>query len=486
MTRVARGWLVSGGLATAGVVALLALALGGGSAAPAATSAAPDFARDVAPVVRQTCLGCHRDGGIAPFAFRTERDLAGRAALIVAALDQRRMPPWPPSSRSPRYVGEEAHTLDARERAILVDWARAQFVRPGAARRGTPVGAPPTPVTAPRAGESRLELAMPTAYRPAGTNGSTDDYRCFLLDPKLVQDAFVTSARIVPGDAAIVHHVILYRIPQTSVAQATTLDRGSPGPGWKCFGGPGVGGGTSGNPRGFLDDAGWIAAWAPGFGADRFRAGTGVELPAGSRIVMQVHYNLLNGNSPDRSRAVLTTVPASTGPTPVQTMLVAAPVELSCRSGEKGPLCDRTAAVFDQIDRFGADAALVPSGLLLLCGKDAAHPVPSAVSTCERSFGRQVTIQGVGGHMHLLGRSIRVDLNPGTAHARLLLEIPSWSFHWQAVYQLAAPVEAGPDDVVRVTCRYDTSLRRGRPRYVLWGEGTTDEMCLGILQVTPR
>ena len=142
-------------------------------------------------------------------------------------------------------------------------------------------------------------------------------------------------------------------------------------------------------------------------------------------------------------------------------MLVAAPVELSCRSGEKGPLCDRTAAVFDQIDRFGADAALVPSGLLLLCGKDAAHPVPSAVSTCERSFGRQVTIQGVGGHMHLLGRSIRVDLNPGTAHARLLLDIPSWSFHWQAVYQLAAPVEAGPDDVVRVTCRYDTSLRRG-------------------------
>ena len=485
MTRVARGWLVPGGLATAGVVAVLALALGRGDAAPAATSAAPDFARDVAPILRETCLGCHRDGGIAPFAFQTERDLASRAALIVAALDQRRMPPWPPSARSPRYVGQAAHTLDARERATLVEWASAQLVRPGAARRGTPVGAAPTPATAPRAGESRLELAMPTSYRPSGTNGSTDDYRCFLLDPELAQDTFVTSARIVPGEAAIVHHVILYRIPETSAAQAAALDRATPGPGWTCFGGPGVGGGTS-NPRGFLDDAGWIAAWAPGFGAGRFRAGTGVELPSGSRIVMQVHYNLLNGIRPDRSRAVLTTVPASTGPTPVQTMLVAAPVELACRAGEKGPLCDRTAAVFDQVDRFGSGAALVPSGLLLLCGKDAAHPVPSAVSTCGRSFGRPVTIQGVGGHMHLLGRSIRVDLNPGTPQARLLLEIPSWSFHWQAVYQLAKPIEAGPGDVVRVTCRYDTSLRRGTPRYVLWGEGTTDEMCLGILQVTPR
>ena len=43
---------------------------------------------------------------------------------------------------------------------------------------------------------------------------------------------------------------------------------------------------------------------------------------------------------------------------------------------------------------------------------------------------------------------------------------------------------------MRVTCRYDASRRAGdataAPRYVLWGEGTTDEMCLGILQVTPR
>ena len=25
-----------------------------------------------------------------------------------------------------------------------------------------------------------------------------------------------------------------------------------------------------------------------------------------------------------------------------------------------------------------------------------------------------------------------------------------------------------------------------KPRYVLWGEGTTDEMCLGLLQVADR
>jgi hypothetical protein len=53
-------------------------------------------------------------------------------------------------------------------------------------------------------------------------------------------------------------------------------------------------------------------------------------------------------------------------------------------------------------------------------------------------------------------------------------------------------VEAKAGDVVRVTCRHDPSLRKlhaghgipKTPRYVLWGEGTTDEMCLGLLQVT--
>jgi len=475
--------LAAAGIAAA-VLAVITSALALGATSTDATpTATPDFARDVAPIVRETCAGCHRDGGIAPFAFRTERDLASRAPLVLAALESRRMPPWPPSQRSPRYVGQAARTLDARERATLAAWARAQVVRPGGARRGTPVGSPP-PATAPlRRGESRLELAMPQSYRPTAPGGGTDDYRCFLLDPKLREDRFVTSARIAPGSASLVHHVILYRIGPAAAAEAVALDRSARGSGWTCFGGPGVSAGT-GNPRGVLDDAGWIAAWAPGWGGDRLREGTGIALPAGSRIVMQVHYNLLNGSRPDRSRAVLTTAPGDRPLEPVRTVLLPAPVELACGRGEQGPLCDRTAAVFDQAKRFGNDAALVPTGLLLLCGRDAARPTAGPTTTCDRPVTTPMTIQAVAGHMHVLGRSIRVELSPGTPRARLLLEIPRWSFHWQASYTLEKPVRVEPGDVVRVTCRHDASLRKGAPRYVLWGEGTTDEMCLGVLQVT--
>jgi hypothetical protein len=93
--------------------------------------------------------------------------------------------------------------------------------------------------------------------------------------------------------------------------------------------------------------------------------------------------------------------------------------------------------------------------------------------------------------MHLLGSAIRLELNPGTSRAKMLLDIPRWDFHWQNAYALARTVKAEPGDVVRVTCRHDVAKRKQRgsgvpatPRYVLWGEGTTDEMCLGILQVT--
>ena len=92
--------------------------------------------------------------------------------------------------------------------------------------------------------------------------------------------------------------------------------------------------------------------------------------------------------------------------------------------------------------------------------------------------------------MHLLGKSIRVELNPGTVTPRVLLDIPRWDFHWQGAYTLEEPVDAKRGDVLRVTCRYDLGRRHHgahgipkTPRYVLWGEGTTDEMCLGLLQV---
>jgi hypothetical protein len=483
MRRRPRVW-ISAGLLLVLVVPLAAFA------ATRDSHTTPSFRRDVAPILQQKCQGCHRVGGIAPFAFARKTDVASRSSLIASAVQSRLMPPWPPGSRSPNFVGEDSRKLSATQRATILEWANAGGHVDGPPRK--PLPAPPVPV---RAGESVLRVAMPAAYRPSAQSGASDDYRCFLLDPKLTHDVVVTSARIEPGAARIVHHVILFRETSAQAAQAKRLDAASPGLGWSCFGGTGVDLGTStGGIEAALNDANWISAWAPGWGGGRLPDGNGIPLAAGARIVMQVHYNLLNGQMPDRSKAVLTVAPATTNLTPVHTMLLPAPVELACARSEHGPLCNRQAALLDLATKYGSIGGLAPAGLLLLCGRDAANPRPSATTSCDRLVDAPTKILAVAGHMHLLGSSIRLTLNPGTSRAKVLLDIPRWDFRWQNAYTLARPVEAKPGDVVRVTCRHDVARRvhavhtghpiPTTPRYVLWGEGTTDEMCLGILQVT--
>ena len=340
----------------------------------------------------------------------------------------------------------------------------------------------PTPERPLRSGEQRLTVEMPTPYKPSAPTGiGTDDYRCFLLDPGLDEDAFITGTDVQPGNPEVVHHVILFRVPPRSVAEAEHLDDTTNGEGWTCFGNSGI----QDNRR--IDDAPWIGAWAPGGDESVLADGLGIPLKKGSRIVMQVHYNLLAGRGQDVSAARLRIMPGSAKLKPLTTMLLPAPVELPCRAGHTAnPLCDREKALKDVQARFGLGPGAMADLLHFLCGPGKA----GEVQTCDVPVQRPTTVRAVAGHMHLLGRSITITANPGTAREKVLLHIPIWNFDDQGAKPIA-PVQLKVGDTVRVTCHHVQWLRdqlpafEGQPdRYVLWGEGTTDEMCLGILQVT--
>jgi hypothetical protein len=348
----------------------------------------------------------------------------------------------------------------------------------------SPVAAVPVRHLPLRAGERRLDVRMPASYTPSAPTGKgTDDYRCFLLDPKTTTDQMVTGFNILPGSPAIVHHVIMFRVPPEQVAEAKAKDASTPGQGWTCFGDSGLGGGLGQQ----IDDAPWLGAWAPGGKEQIYPSGFGEPFPAGSRIVMQVHYNLLEGTEPDRSAAELRLTPASSKITPLITQLMPAPVELPCRPQHAdGPLCSRAASVADVKARFGDGPGSTADLLHFLCGPIKAGPVQS----CTRPVTQAETVRAVAGHMHLLGKSISVVANAGKPDARTLLNIPVWDFDNQGSRPIP-PAHLKPGDTVTVTCRHSQELRDRLPafdgipdKYVVWGEGTTDEMCLGILLVT--
>jgi len=330
--------------------------------------------------------------------------------------------------------------------------------------------------TALRLGERFVDVAMPTAYTPSAPYGAgTDDYRCFVLDPELTEDSFLTGIGVRPGNKLVVHHVILFQLPQGQRREAARVDRADPGPGWTCFGGTGLSG-----DMGQLDRAPWIGAWAPGGGEQVHADDVGVPLAMGTRIVMQVHYNLLAGHAPDTSSARLRIAPGTADLDPLETVLLPAPVELPCRPGKTGELCDRTAAVADVVQRFGR-VGQIADYFHLLCGQ----ATPGPEQSCTRRAPRAMTIRAAAGHMHLLGREISIAVNGET-----VLDIDDWNFDDQGAVPVE-PVEVEAGDELTVTCRHDQSMRdinpslKGLPeRYVVWGEGTTDEMCLGVLLVT--
>ena len=392
---------------------------------------------------------------------RWARALSGAAALVLLAacgLSD------PSSSPGPEPTGSPSAVADTSD-------------------HGHDTAARPAKLKPLRTGEKRMTLEMPAAYTPSTPNGiGTDDYRCFLLDPKLAKDVFLTGFNILPGNPQVVHHVILFRVPPERVGAARALDDAQEGQGWTCFGNIGIGDGPE------LDNAPWLGAWAPGGSESVTGRGFGTEMARGSQIVMQVHYNLLAGTSPDTSATQLRVMPASARLTPLETMLLPAPVELPCRPGHTGsPLCDRDASTADVKARFGGAAGSTNDLLYFLCG---GRPQASEVTSCTQTISRPTTIRAVAGHMHLLGRSIKVEVNPGTPQARTILDIPTWDFDNQGSRPIR-PVRLEPFDTVKVTCRHVQWLRdrlpsfEGQPdRYVVWGEGTTDEMCLGILTVT--
>ena len=209
----------------------------------------------------------------------------------------------------------------------------------------------------------------------------------------------------------------------------------------------------------------------------------------GSRIVMQVHYNLLAGRRSRHVRhpAAARCRAAPTSP-PLHTFLLPAPVELPCRPGhDDGPLCDRDAAVADVKARFGAGPGTPPT--CSTCSA-AARPRRPRRTTCTRTVSEPMTILGVAGHMHLLGR-VDQDRDQPRHPARPGPSSTSRSgTSTTRARSRSSRSTSTPGDTVRVTCRHvsgcATGCRRSRAsrnvRRV--GRGHAPTRCAsGMLQV---
>jgi len=328
-----------------------------------------------------------------------------------------------------------------------------------------------------------ITLQANHSYTPRAPAGATDDYHCTLVDPQVTSNSFIVSSQFYPNSIEV-HHAILFLIPPDLATAARSADNG--GKGWTCFGESALPDTVAAN---HISNTPWLTAWAPGHGKDVVPAGTGVAFPAGSLVVMQIHYTLLRGDKPVRAKLQLATVPASTPLKPLSLDLLPAPPDIPCPAGVTGPLCNRTASLADLGKRFGHSAIGFVDAIESICGRNPADPPGGDTTSCTWPIRGGQDIVRLGVHMHLLGRGMQIVLNPGTPGAQTLLNVTNYNFDYQRSYTLQTPVATHPGDKIGVTCTYDPTLRQELPqlrklppRYVTWGDGSSDEMCLALVQ----
>ena len=347
------------------------------------------------------------------------------------------------------------------------------------------IGPPPASASSPVTVSTTYAPTRMYDPGPSAAAGSTDVYHCTLIDPHITSDRYVVSSQLLPDKTYEVHHAIYFLVLPDKIAEAKTLDAG--GNGWTCFGDPISSASTFGAST-------WLGVWVPGHGANNAPRGTGFVFPKGSQIIMQVHYNLLKGSAPDRSRVRLATIPATTKA--IQPLLIdnfPAPIDLPCPSGVTGVLCDRSASVAEQATRVGPIGEEAANGLEVACRHDALHPVVTGgrvTTTCSYPIEGNFTIRQVTPHMHLLGQESSIVIERGNRTIPVVA-VHHYNFDEQKSYTLATPLPVRSGDRLTVSCTYDPRLRQQlpqlrklAPRWVTWGEGSSDEMCLAIVSVT--
>jgi hypothetical protein len=415
--------------------------------------------RDIAPIVQEHCVVCHSEDGMQPGVLFDDPEVA---SILSGTMDHQvqagKMPPFyareTEQCENPWGFDPDPR-LSAEELALFSAWADA----------GGPIGDPATatPLVDPPSNDlTDADLtALPAGQYTTGVAGDVEDeFICFSIDPGQTQERWLQAYQIVPQDLSVVHHVLV-GIDETGATASLADENGV----YDCFGGFGV-------------DATFIGGWIPGASPVEFPEHSAYRLPAEARVLLQMHYHLVDEPRADGTGVAL----RFSDETPVQEAIVT----LLGNSGSQQSSGDglQPGPADDGDPRF-----FIPAGASDHSETMRYHPwdaVPREMHTFL-----------VANHMHYIGSEMRLWIeHEQDSTESCVLHTPEWDFDWQQFY-FYDPAEnaptASPGDALWLECVYDNSLNNPglvnalheagltEPADVTLGEGSLDEMCIAVV-----
>ncbi|MGZ8852767.1 MAG: monooxygenase [Thermoanaerobaculia bacterium] len=377
----------------------------------------PTFSREIVRIFQEHCQSCHHPGGIGPFSLTSYETARPEAALIRYMTSTRKMPPF----RHVEGCGDFANSnrLSPGEIAAISTWVGA----------GAPEGNRadlPSPLTFTEGwalGEPDIVAMLPKPYLGSTTD---DTYRVFPLPTVFDHDTYVTAIEVRPGVPRYVHHVA---IMTDASGKAEELDARDEEPGY--FNGADIG----------FEPSSFLGSWTPGQKPFLLPEGYAFRVPAGSKLVMDLHLRHIGGQ-------IL----------PDQTMIglhVA-----------KGPI--------RKLVQYGA----VDNSTFIVPANEPAYAVRQTWTT-----DRALHIVGIGAHAHRLGRTFDATATfpDGTKHC--LIKINDWDWQWQGLYPYVEPIAIPAGTRIDMEVVYDNTTSNPfqvhfPPKDIPYGgSGTENEMC---------
>jgi hypothetical protein len=190
-----------------------------------------------------------------------------------------------------------------------------------------------------------------------------------------------------------------------------------------------------------------LTSYAPGKGPDVYPPGTAKRIPAGSTIVLQIHYSSFHGaiETPQQDRTIVGLIFAKEPP-------------------------ERRAVTFTVPNHFFK----IPAGA-------ANHKV-----TAGYTFDRDVQLISYMPHMHLRGKDMKYEVVFPDGRRETLLWVPKFQFDWQTVYRLQRPIMIAKGSRIIVTAHFDNSAKNkynpDPTKAVRWGDPSYDEMMIGWME----
>jgi peroxiredoxin len=361
------------------------------------------YSNQISRILNNSCVSCHREGEIAPFPLTNYDEVNGWGEMMIEVIDKGQMPPWFANPEHGEFKNDCRLSID--EKRLIKTWVS------NGSPEGDPADLPSPPQFAkgwqiPAPDEVHYMTEEPFNVPAEGVV----EYKYFSVDPGWTEGKWIRAAEARPDNRAVVHHIIVYAVPENSRKRATR------------------------HPS--------VAGFAPGSPARNYSEGVAKFVPAGSKLVFQMHYTPNGSLQEDRSYVGFVFADES------------------------------------EVERAAA-GGLVGNWSFAILPHDAHHKVVG-----EREFSKDALLTSMLPHMHLRGKSYRYTAVYPDGSEEILLDVPNYDFNWQLRYEFVEPKLMPKGTKLRGVAYYDNSkanLANPDPSAtVRYGDQTWEEMMHGF------